>query len=264
MRFSIGIFYFGLMEALQTVQYAYVAKPDDGYAMCNSPMNQGLTTLGLIHIAFQPVFVNLMRDGLPYQESLASRIRSDFVLKLCILGGIWQLSRYYLSFIYPEGVEGVHTAECQNYEWIRSGWDSGVGALTPNLPGHSCTYLPDTTSGHLAWAVPMRPSSYLTPGVALHSFLMFVPALISPNKGSKFCGAFTLLSGPIFAMYVTPSMNEQAAIWCFFSVIQVTLLSILAMTLRPDEEEEHTIEHNGGSGFWKEKRLFFSSKAKVI
>lgn len=34
------------------------------------------------------------------------------------------------------------------------------------------------------------------------------------------------ISGPIMAQKVTPSVNEQPAIWCFFSVVQQILFTI--------------------------------------
>ena len=56
-RYTMGLAYFGLMELLQAVQYSWIAEPEDGYAMCRNPVNQFLTVLGGIHVAFQPFFI---------------------------------------------------------------------------------------------------------------------------------------------------------------------------------------------------------------
>jgi hypothetical protein len=45
-----------------------------------------------------------------------------------------------------------------------------------------------------------------------------------------------LLTGPILAAWITPSMNEQASIWCFFSVFQClayTAIAFLACDAEP-------------------------------
>jgi len=49
-RVCLAILYFAAMELLQTVQYYWIAEPEDGYAMCKNPVNQALTVVGLAHI----------------------------------------------------------------------------------------------------------------------------------------------------------------------------------------------------------------------
>ena len=50
LRLCYPILFFASMELLQTVQYWYIAEPEDGYAMCKNPINRFLTFLGMVHI----------------------------------------------------------------------------------------------------------------------------------------------------------------------------------------------------------------------
>jgi len=70
-RPCLCILYFASMELLQTVQYFWIAEPDDGYAMCENPVNQFLTVVGMAHICellrncfpscCSPCFLSLLR-----------------------------------------------------------------------------------------------------------------------------------------------------------------------------------------------------------
>jgi Family of unknown function (DUF5765) len=219
-RLAISMAYFGLMELLQTVQYKFVAVPDDNYEMCKSPTNQYLTFIGLLHILFQPYFANMALCATGRIMSLRMRHYGDLLSRLCLFFAIWCLIRYWLAAFYPKNPHMAPrpSAECPNYEWVRDGYDAGIGWDTPNLPGHSCTFISNTTSGHIAWAAPLYQATYFVPGASMHFFLMFAPALLIKTQIPL--GIGFLLTGPILAASITPSMNEQASIWCFFSVFQ--------------------------------------------
>ena len=45
---------------------------------------------------------------------------------------------------------------------------------------------------------------------------MIAPRLVL--KRECFRGIFVLVTGPMLAAYLTKSLNEQASIWCFFSM----------------------------------------------
>ncbi|PSN19490.1 hypothetical protein C7271_07095, partial [filamentous cyanobacterium CCP5] len=47
----VPLVYFSLMEALQAATYTVIDR-------CGLPLNQVLTLLGYVHIAFQPFFIN--------------------------------------------------------------------------------------------------------------------------------------------------------------------------------------------------------------
>lgn len=169
------------METLQFVQYFWVAREEeDNYAMCGNSTNQFLTMLGTLHICFQPYFSNMAQFGLR-QTSIKNRHEKDLVSKLCLFGGVWLFSRYLFAIAFPDNPNMAprSTKDCPNYEWIVEGYDPYLQEDTPNLPGHSCVFIPNSSTKHLAWAVPMYQATYFSPGVALHTFLMFVPAMFT-------------------------------------------------------------------------------------
>jgi hypothetical protein len=250
-KFSLAILYFGSMELLQTVQYLYIAEPNDGFSMCKNPTNQFLTVLGGIHICFQPYFCNMALFTLKRRKSLRYRIQNDIVQNLCLLGGLWMVSRYLLAILWPDHADlaAQPSEACPNYEWIRDGYDAGVGRLTPNLPGHSCTFRSHSNTGHLGWALPLYQATYFVPGVAIHSFLMFAPAIARNDLIGYFAATATLLTGPVVAAFITPSMSEQASIWCFFSSAQFLLLGVFSVFAQPlHPQAEKTIVHEGAIG----------------
>jgi hypothetical protein len=251
LKFSLAILYFGSMELLQTVQYLYIAEPEDGFAMCKNPTNQFLAMLGMLHICFQPFFCNMALFSIACRKSLRFRIQSDMVQNLCLLGGVWCFSRYLLAVYWPDNPDmAARPSEaCPNYEWIRDGYDAGVGWETPNLPGHSCTFRSHSKTGHLGWAVPMYQSTYFVPGVSVHSFLMFAPAMARGDLFGYFISIAMLVSGPVFAAVLTSSLSEQASIWCFFSSAQFIIMGVASLWIAAaNPVSDATIVHEGGIG----------------
>jgi hypothetical protein len=245
-RLAISMGYFGLMELLQTVQYWFVAKPEDNYAMCQSPTNQFLTFLGLLHILFQPYFCNMAFCAPLRPGNLHIRYMNDMVLRLCLLFAGWMFGRYWWAVYWPDNPDmAARPSEaCPNYEWIRDGYDSGIGWTTPNLPGHSCTFLANTETRHIAWAVPLYQATYFVPGVSIHAFLMFAPAL-AIFMHIPIAVVF-FLSGPLLAAWITPSMNEQASVWCYHSVFQCIAYTIIAfVTSEANPPAAETVDHQG-------------------
>jgi len=247
MRSCLGILYFSAMELLQTAQYAYLAEPEDNYSMCKSPMNQFLTFLGYVHICFQPVFCNMLLTGMKRGSSLKTRIEGDFIHKLCLLGGLWLMTKYFLAYFESDTLMARSSSDCPNYEWLRDGYDGNMGIETPNLPGRACTFRSMHTSGHLAWAAPLYQSTYFVPSAALHCFLMFAPLLArAENIGDILADVFFFGTGPALAVYLTPSLHEQASIWCFFSMFQCTLAFVVILFEKI--EPGLTVKNNGSMG----------------
>jgi hypothetical protein len=248
---SMAVLYFGSMELLQTVQYLYIAEPEDGFSMCKNPTNQTLAALGYLHICFQPFFMNMSVWALRRRKSLQHRIKNDIVQNLCLWGGLWMFSRYLLAVFWPDNPDmAARPSEaCPNYEWIRDGYDAGIGWDTPNLPGHSCTFRSHTNTGHLGWAGPMYQATYFVPGVSIHFFLMLAPAMARNDVIGYSQAILTLLTGPVLAAFFTSSMSEQASIWCFFSTFQFVLVlfsDLIAPHANP--QADATIVHEGGIG----------------
>jgi ABC-type uncharacterized transport system permease subunit len=62
-----------------------------------------------------------------------------------------------------------------------------------------------------------------SPSAAIHSFLMFAPfAVLKTNMVIQ--GVALWATGPFLAAYITPSLFEQASIWCFFSIGQIAIM----------------------------------------
>ena len=79
----------------------------------------------------------------------------------------------------------------------------------------------------------MADPSYHIMGAGIHSFLMFAPFLaLYEKKGMIVQGLFLYFFGPILASWITPNLQEQASIWCFFSIAQIsTMLFLIRETL---------------------------------
>merc|ERR1711904_249238 len=120
-------------------------------------------------------------------------------------GGVWLLARVVMApwaSYHP-------SAECPSTEWLRG--------------TEFCTF-----SGvhHLSWSVPMYDQTYFSPGASVHFFLMFAPFMVIDVK-IFITGIFLLLTGPVLASYITPSLYEQASIWCFYSCVQCVMMGYL-------------------------------------
>jgi hypothetical protein len=92
---------------------------------------------------------------------------------------------------------------------------------------------------------------------------MFAPALLTMRHIP--IGIGFLLSGPVLAAWITPSMNEQASIWCFFSVFQC--LAYTAIAFLACDAEPPVLKKAKHSGAWGEKPMEYhlveSSSSKM-
>jgi hypothetical protein len=100
----------------------------------------------------------------------------------------------------------------KDVEWVR-------GRHSEDL----CTY---KGNYHLAWKLPLAEPTYYLPSNFIHFFMMHAPffAMELPNW---IPGIVLYTTGPLLASYITSNLHEQASIWCFFSIIQVSLASLL-------------------------------------
>jgi hypothetical protein len=77
--------------------------------------------------------------------------------------------------------------------------------------------------------------------------VMFAPALLVVRHIPV--GIGFMLTGPILAAWITPSMNEQASIWCFFSVFQCLAYTAIAfLAYDKDTPALLKVAHKGGFG----------------
>lgn len=191
-RLTAGVVWFALMEGLQFFQYYWI---DD----CDSIINKTLTWLGFFHICLQPFFTHLMTSTLVTSDE--DKYKYKAVLGLSVAVAVWML---FKSFLAPWATDDI--TKCPSTEWLRG----------ENLCTLSGKY-------HLAWSVPMHPPTYFVPSAATHSFAMFAPFLLFGHK-IFIIGAILFFSGPVLASYITPSLLEQASIWCFFSIAQILVM----------------------------------------
>ena len=232
-RFVTGVLYFVLMETLQAVSYWWGV--DDGSGKLCNRINSHLTIAGFAHICFQPYFTHLM-CGAFFHPDGKKGIQNQFTLKLALLAGVAFFMRYVLAVhIKPDSYMPLDGKACPNTEWIRA------STLTPGGAEVSCTF---KGLYHLAWSVPMYQPTYFSPSVFIHSFMMFAPFLVTPGIQSKLFGLFLFCTGPAMAAFISENLNEQASIWCFFSIAQITCMFIGVLAMGSDKDAKG----NAGAG----------------
>jgi len=225
-QYSLGIAYWGVMESLQVAQHFYAAGPEDNYAMCENRVNQKLAQLGNVHLIFQPLFFSLLNMSMFRRHDIEMRIIGDFLFRLCLVVALWFASHSWISILMgvDQGLLPPATKECPNYQWMMEGYDGYFQKTTPNIPGRPCVFYAPTETGHLAWAIPIFKQTYFFPSPAVHFLLFFFPYLVMFKYPFLQFTAFCFwVTGPYLSKNLTPSVNEQPAIWCFYSVIQVGL-----------------------------------------
>jgi len=204
-----GIFFFFTMEFLQFIQYFYLAS-GVGDPVCDTAVNQVLTLLGFLHICLQPYFCHVINSSLTKSEKYIDRY--IIIKRLCLIGGFLLFARYFLAYVPSLNKMNISDAN-PSTEWLRG----------ENL----CTFKTQTMT-HLGWSVPMADPSYFVMGAGIHSFLMFAPFFaLYEKKGMILQGCFLFLFGPVLAATISDNLMEQASIWCFFSIAQISIMLFL-------------------------------------
>jgi len=183
-----GVWYFVAMEALQFVQFFYLE------AGCSDPVNKFLTVIGFLHICFQPYFTHVTSGA--FMMNPQKKAQYVVIKRLCLIMGVAMFSRYLL---WTE----KDTLKCENTEWIRG------NTLCTRMGTH-----------HLSWELPLTHPTYFMPSNNIHFFMMFAPYVATAQWVP---GLILFLTGPFLSTFITDNLHEQAAIWCFFSICQVTL-----------------------------------------
>jgi len=209
-----GVFFFFTMEFLQGLQYFVIADNEgDMYkpgSMCDDVINQVLTVAGFLHICLQPYYCHVINASLTNDPKYIPQYKC--IKRLCLIGGAMLFGRFIMGYL------GIQTTMDTSFKL-----GEPTGASTEWLRGDKlCTF---NGKYHLAWAVPMADPSYYVPGAAIHSFLMYAPFLaLYEKKGMIIQGVVLFTTGPMLAAYITPNLMEQASIWCFFSIMQITTM----------------------------------------
>jgi hypothetical protein len=133
------------------------------------------------------------------------------IKRLCLIGGFLLFARYFLSF-FPL-LNTMDASDNKSTEWLR---------------GDTLCTFKTKTMVHLGWSVPMADPSYYVMGAGIHSFLMFAPFFaLYEKKGMILQGCFLFLFGPVMASFISSNLQEQASIWCFFSIAQISIMLFL-------------------------------------
>ena len=188
--------YFTLMEALQVAGYGVLDQ-------CGSTSNQLVTVLSYLHIAVQPVAINLFA-----LELVPDRVkRRAFRPVLAIAAAVSVIMVLQLVPV------------------------SSFGTCIPGSP--LCGEQLCTVSGnwHIAWDIPynglMVPvDSVLGLRSGFPNYMAAVFLLPLAYGAWRFV-LMHLLAGPVLAWGLTTDPNEMPAIWCLFSV------AILCVGLSP-------------------------------
>ncbi len=235
-----GIFFFFTMEFLQAIQYYFIAPElksnetcgasnpitDDELSPCDTYVNKVLTLLGFLHICLQPYFCHVINASLTKSCKYKGKIdfhatsflfhkilffyldRYMIIKRLCLIGGFLLFIRYFLSFI--PALNTMDLNKQPSTEWLRG-----------NI---LCTFK-NKSMWHLGWSVPMADPSYYVMGASIHSFLMFAPFFVLyEKKGMILQGLVLFFFGPVMAAFISDNLMEQASIWCFFSIAQVSTI----------------------------------------
>ncbi len=156
---------------------------------CFSSQNQLLTMLSYVHIAFQPFFMNMIALNF-----VPSRVRAKiwkWVMLACV-----PFTAILLARALPLPID----------------------ACRPELLLCGTNLCTEQGVWHLAWYVPLNN---FMPYVNAYGLSVFLLPLL---YGSWRAVAFSLITGPLAARLFTDNINEQAAIWCFFSVGLILLM----------------------------------------
>lgn len=177
--------YFVLMEGLQAITYTVVGQ-------CGVPLNTALTYLAVVHISFQPFFINML--GMEFIDpSVKERIKKP-VYAFCGVIALLCLARLVPAYDVLGRCE-VGTPLCSAVrtcayrgEW-HIGWDVLLNGINPRFWWYSVA----------AFALPVLYGSWKW---SLYHFLV----------------------GPFLAALTTTDVNERPAVWCLFSTCIIALL----------------------------------------
>jgi hypothetical protein len=179
--------YFSAMEGLQVAGYAVIDQ-------CGTRANEAVTLLSYLHIAFQPLVINLFALNL-VPAPVRTRV-SVWVLGLSALTVAVMLLQ-----ILPL---------------------ADLGRCLPGAP--LCGEALCTKSGnwHIAWAIPYNGlfvpiESFLGTNFGFPAYMLCVFALPLAYGAWRFV-ALHLLAGPVLARLITDNPNEMPAVWCLFSI----------------------------------------------
>lgn len=192
-EFCLALFYFSLMEVLQLASYSYINQ-------CAMPMSKIHTVLGYIHIAFQPMFINMV--ALCFIPDAVRHKIAPYVYCLC-----WITVVPFMLKAYPFSDTSLCT----------------VGQGTICVP-FACAYKENWQIGGIwslsnltsqLWIVLSKDLQFL--GVQAKLYLL--TGLVLPIVyGSWRIILATVLLIPGVAYIGMSHLSELPALWCLYSI----------------------------------------------
>jgi hypothetical protein len=187
-RLSIGLLFLALKDLIQGLLYYY---------QYNEKSKNILTSFSWIHICFQPLFVNIFMSYFSSQN------------------------KYYWNFIFIVSfLFGLYLITTLNEFDIQNDKD----CIKKNEKNDFCSKNTTSYIGkyHIAYKFSRDNDTLLYP--IIYPILMFIPALFTK---SRLLGIiWVLFAGSIHIFLKNIGEGEQAAIWCFLSIIYFLPLSI--------------------------------------
>lgn len=187
--FTIPLAYFSVMELLQFMSYMSIDE-------CALTANTTFTILSYLHIAFQPIFVNMFfMNRLPKPLSKRTKWWSYAAASVITLILLVKLIPFAPESICTAGQTVCGTQMCT----VSGAW-------------------------HLAWQIPYYNWPFPGDGILYY----FVGAFLVPFLyGARLNVVLGILAGPVLAYLLTSgNPNEWPSVWCLFSV--GILLSLVA------------------------------------
>ena len=184
---TLTLGFFTLMEALQVGGYWVVDA-------CQTPANRSVTVLSYLHIALQPVVINMFAMTIAPAE-VSSQMRR-WVIALASLASVMLLLR-----LVP-------------LDW--------AGPCSPGDPLCGASFCTVSGTWHIAWEMPLNDmwSALGVPFVDVVPFPFYMASVfvLPLIYGAWRFVFFHALCGPVLAMTLTDNPNEMPAIWCLFSI----------------------------------------------
>lgn len=179
--------YFTAMEALQLAGYGVL---DD----CGTTGNRAVTMLSYLHIALQPIIINL------------------FALEL-VPKAVSALARFWVLLL---------AAAASAVMLVQIAPQDSFGTCLPGSPLCGPAWCTVSGNWHIAWDIPYN--GLFVPfenAIGIHSgFPTYMAAvfLLPLAYGAWRFVVVNAAAGPVLATFLTNDPNEMPAVWCLFSI----------------------------------------------
>lgn len=221
---AVGIFYFSLMETLQSVNYLALDTPGSFNSIC--------ALLGYLHVCFQPLFICLMNLSLIPKKRRQYWMK--YVLICSTITSVALLSRLVVSPSLP----GCFAQYCTPVTSMSSIMNLSVH-LTKTVGCSSTSFLSYPGDWHIAWQWIQNNCSFLV------FTYMFTAFILPCFFGLFICVCSYTLCGPVISIMSSTNPDEFGAIWCLIAIALVSALKI------PPWERFISVKHESWADTWR-------------